>query len=147
MAEPTSPAHPIDILLVEDDAGEVLLTREAFDEYKLHNRLVVMGDGHAALAYLRRSGPYAGAALPGLILLDLNLPGLDGRDLLDRLAADPVLAEIPVVVLTSSLAERDILRARRLRVTDYIIKPVDFQRIVEVVRHVEELGFAVLRVG
>ncbi|GAA1756310.1 response regulator [Luedemannella helvata] len=137
--------EPIDILLVEDDPVEVLLAREAFEDFKLRNHVVALGDGRAALAYLNRTGPYRDVRLPGLILLDLNLPGLDGRELLERLAADPVLAAIPVVVLTSSLAERDILRARRLRVTDYMIKPVDFHRIVDVVRHVEQLGFAVLR--
>ena len=139
--------EPIDILLVEDDPADVLLAREAFEDFKLRNHIVVLGDGRAALAYLRRTGPHLDARLPGLILLDLNLPGIDGRELLEHLAADPELAAIPVVVLTSSLAERDILRARQLRVTDYMIKPVDFHRIAEVVRHVEQLGFSVLRMA
>lgn len=145
MDDQTAVGQPIDILLVEDDAGEVLLTREAFADYKLGNRLVVLRDGRDALEYLHHSGAHYNATRPGLILLDLNLPGLDGRDLLEHIADDPTLRDIPVVVLTSSIAERDILRARRLRVADYIIKPVDFQRIVEVVRHIEQLGFAVLR--
>jgi CheY-like chemotaxis protein len=140
MDDQTAVGKPIDILLVEDDAGEVLLTREAFLDFKLGNRLVVLGDGREAWHYLHEN-----ATLPGLILLDLNLPGIDGRDLLEYIADDPTLRHIPVVVLTSSIAERDILRARRLRVADYIIKPVDFQRIVEVVRHIEQLGFSVVR--
>jgi CheY-like chemotaxis protein len=138
--------EPIEILLIEDDAGDTLLTREAFAEHKLRNRLVVFSDGRQALAYLRREGAYASAALPDLILLDLNLPGLDGRDLLTELTADPALADIPVVVLTNSLAERDILRARELQVADYVCKPVDFAILVEIVKRVECLGFAVMRV-
>ena len=138
--------EPIVILLVEDDPGDVLLTREAFADHKLRNELVVFGNGRHALDYLRRAGPYADVALPDLILLDLNLPGLDGRDLLTQLTADPVLCTIPVVVLTNSLAERDILRARRLRVVDYVAKPVDFARLAEVVKQVEGLAFTVVRV-
>ncbi|AGZ41827.1 response regulator [Actinoplanes friuliensis] len=137
----------IDILLVEDDPGDVLLTREAFADHKVRNRLVVVGDGRQALRYLRREGPFEDARPPGLILLDLTLPGLDGRDLLTRLADDPVLCAIPVVVLTNSLAERDILRARQLRTAGYIVKPVDFHRLVEVVREVEGLAMQVVRVS
>jgi CheY-like chemotaxis protein len=139
--------EPIDILLIEDDPGDTMLTREAFAEHKLRNRLVVFADGRQALAYLRREGPYADATLPDLILLDLNLPGLDGRDLLAHLAADAVLNDIPVVVLTNSLAERDILRARELRVADYVCKPVDFRRLVEVVKRLDRLAFTVVRIA
>jgi CheY-like chemotaxis protein len=138
---------PIDILLIEDDPGDVLLTREAFADHKVRNRLAVCSDGRDALAYLRRQGRHRDAAVPDLILLDLNLPGLDGRDLLTELAGDPVLRNIPVVVLTNSLAERDILRARQLNVTDYVSKPVDFFRLVEVVQLVESLALVVVRVG
>ncbi|GAA0794546.1 response regulator [Spirilliplanes yamanashiensis] len=136
---------PIEILLIEDDPGDVLLTREAFDDHKLRNRLVVFGDGREALCYLQRRAPYADATPPDLILLDLNLPGLDGRELLAALAADPLLARIPVVVLTNSLAERDILRSRALRVTDYVAKPVDFYRLIEVVQRVEQFALSVVR--
>jgi CheY-like chemotaxis protein len=139
-------AEPIEILLVEDDPGDVLLTREAFADHKLRNRLVVFGDGREALAYLRRTGRYAAATPPDLILLDLNLPGLDGRDLLAVLAEDPELADIPVVVLTNSLAERDIWRSRELRVADYVRKPVDFARLVEVVQRIERFALTVVRV-
>jgi CheY-like chemotaxis protein len=138
--------RPIDILLVEDDPGDTLLTREAFTEHKLRNRLVVFSDGRRALSYLRREIPYADAPRPDLILLDLNLPGLDGRELLTMLTADPVLRHIPVVVLTNSVAELDILRARQMRVADYVCKPVDFARLVDVVKHVEGLAFTVVRV-
>jgi CheY-like chemotaxis protein len=138
-------AEPIEILLIEDDDAEVLLAREALADYKLSNHLVTISNGREALAYLHRTGPYADATLPGLILLDLNLPGIDGRDLLIYLADDPVLRDIPVVVLTGSLAEADILQARRLRATDYLVKPVNFGHIVDIVRRVEHLGFTVMR--
>ena len=136
---------PIEILLVEDDRGDVLLTRAAFDDHKLHNRLTVLSDGREALAYLRRAGRYAGAVRPDLILLDLNLPGLDGRALLTELAADPELRDIPVVVMTGSLAERDILRARRLKVADYVCKPVDFARLLEVVQRFDQFALTVVK--
>jgi CheY-like chemotaxis protein len=137
---------PIDIMLIEDDPTDVYLTREAFADYKLRNRLIVFGNGRHALDYLRGRGPYPGRSLPDLILLDLNLPGLDGRDLLSELAADPLLGAIPVVILTGSHAEADILRARRLRVADFVVKPVDFARLVDVVKRVEGLAFTVVRV-
>ena len=136
---------PIEILLVEDDPGDVLLTRAAFDDHKLHNRLAVLSDGREALAYLRRAGRYAAAVLPDLILLDLDLPGLDGRALLTELAADPELRDIPVVVMTGSLAERDILRARRLKVADYVCKPVDFARLLEVVQRLDQFALTVVK--
>jgi CheY-like chemotaxis protein len=138
--------EPIDILLIEDDPGDTLLTREAFADHKLRNRLIVHSNGRHALSYLRGEGPHAGAKRPELILLDLNLPGLDGRDLLAELSGDPELCRIPVVVLTNSLAESDILRARRLRVADYVVKPVDFNRLVEVVTRIESLAFTVVRI-
>jgi CheY-like chemotaxis protein len=136
---------PIDIILIEDDPGDVWLTREAFAEHKLRNRLLVHGDGAEALLYLRECSA-SGAALPDLILLDLNLPGLDGREVLTELTGDPRLSGIPIVVLTNSLAERDILRARQLRVADYVCKPLDFDRLVDVVKAVEGLAFTVVRV-
>jgi CheY-like chemotaxis protein len=138
--------RPIDILLIEDDPGDIMLTREAFTDHKLRNRLVVFGDGRQALAYLRREGAHADAARPDLILLDLNLPGLDGRDLLTALTTEPALSDIPVVVLTNSLAERDILRARQLQVADYVCKPVDFARLVDVVKRIESLAITVVRI-
>jgi CheY-like chemotaxis protein len=137
---------PIDIMLIEDDPSDIYLTREAFADYKLRNRLIVFSNGRHALDYLRGRGPYPGGALPDLILLDLNLPGLDGWGLLSELTADPLLSAIPVVILTGSRAEADILRARRLRVADFVVKPVDFARLVDVVKRVEGLAFTVVRV-
>jgi CheY-like chemotaxis protein len=145
--ESDATVDPIGILLIEDDPGDVVLTREAFADHKLRNDLTVLGDGRVALSYLRRQGRYADVALPDLILLDLNLPGLDGLDLLAEVVADPELRDIPVVVLTNSLAERDILRARRLRVADYVCKPVDFDRLVQVVKRVEHFAFSFVRVS
>jgi CheY-like chemotaxis protein len=147
MPTPAMPTEPITILLVEDDPVEVMLVREALADYKLHNNFLALGNGRDALAYLCRSGAYEHAELPGLILLDLNLPGVDGRDLLAYIGEDPLLSTIPIVVLTSSLAERDILRARQLRVSDYLVKPVDFHRLVDVVRHIEQLGLSIVRVA
>jgi len=112
--EPTSGVR--DVLLVEDDPGDVLMTREAFDEY-LHNRLDVVTDGAAALAYLRRDGPYTDSPRPDLILLDLNLPRRDGREVLQEVKGDPDLRHIPVVVLTTSQAEEDVLRSYQLPAT------------------------------
>jgi len=138
--------EPIDILLIEDDPGDVLLTREAFADHKLGNHLVVFGDGREARRYLRGQAPYAGVPRPDLILLDLNLPSLDGRELLAGLADDPALAAIPVVILTSSLAERDIMHARQLRVAGYIVKPVDFAQLITVIKNIEGLALTVFRV-
>ena len=104
---------PIEVLLVEDDPGDVLMTQEAFDEHKVGNRLTVVSDGVEALAYLRREGKYADAARPDLVLLDLNLPRRDGREVLAEIKNDPDLLDIPVVVLTTSQADEDILRSYR----------------------------------
>ena len=129
--------EPIEILLVEDDPEDVTFTREAFADYKVGNRMAVVPDGARALAYLRAEGPYLDRPRPDLILLDLNLPGLDGRDVLAAISADPDLSRIPVVVLTSSPAEEDLLRSQRLGVDAYLRKPVDFAGLVLLVRHIE----------
>ena len=128
----TPSARVIDVLLVEDDPGDVLMTREAFEEHKLHNRLDVVTDGVEAMAYLRREGEYADAPRPDLVLLDLNLPRRDGREVLAEIKADPDLRHIPVVVLTTSKAEEDILRSYELHANAYVTKPVDFDRFIEV---------------
>jgi CheY-like chemotaxis protein len=133
--------RPVDILLVEDDEGDVWLTRDAFEHYKIGNSLHVVSDGVSALEYLRR----AGGPRPGLILLDLNLPRLDGRTVLAELAADEELRDIPVVVLTTSEAEEDIVRSFDLRASAYITKPVDFDRLVEVVQRLDDFYLAVVR--
>ncbi|WP_432824962.1 response regulator [Dactylosporangium sp. CA-092794] len=139
------PAVPIEILLVEDDPGDVLITREAFAEHKVRNRLTVCSDGADALRLLRREGTYAAAPRPDIILLDLNLPGVDGRAVLAAVHADPDLSRIPVVVLTSSTAEEDFLRGNELRVDTYIAKPVDFAGLMHVVRRIEAFHISVQR--
>jgi CheY-like chemotaxis protein len=131
-------ATSIDVLLVEDDPGDVLMTREAFAEHGMANRLAVVSDGVEALAYLRREGEYAEATRPDLVLLDLNLPRRDGREVLAEIKADDQLHLIPVVVLTTSQADEDILRSYQLHANAYVTKPVDFERFVSVVRQIDE---------
>ncbi|MET7395759.1 response regulator [Dactylosporangium sp. NPDC005572] len=139
------PAVPIEILLVEDDPGDVLITREAFEEHKVRNRISVCTDGADALRFLRREPPHAAAPRPDILLLDLNLPGVDGRAVLAAVHADPQLNAIPVVVLTSSTAEEDVLRSQELRVDTYIRKPVDFASLMHVVRRIETFYISVRR--
>jgi CheY-like chemotaxis protein len=135
----------IDVLLVEDDEGDVLMTREAFEYYKIQNRLHVVGDGEQALQFLRRTGPYADAPRPGLILLDLNLPRKDGRQVLEEIKSDETLRTIPVVVLTTSQAEEDIVRSYRLHANAYVTKPVDFSRFMEVIRQIDDFFVTVVQ--
>jgi CheY-like chemotaxis protein len=134
----------INVLLVEDDPGDVLMTREAFDEY-LQNRLDVVNDGAEALSYLRGEDPYQDAPRPDLILLDLNLPRRDGREVLQEIKADPDLQHIPVIVLTTSQAEEDVLRSYQLHANAYVTKPVDFERFISVVRQIDEFFVSVVK--
>ena len=135
----------IDVLLVEDDPGDVLMTREAFEDNKLRNRLSVVSDGVSALEFLRKEGEHVDAPTPDLILLDLNLPRMDGREVLQALKADADLRSIPVVVLTTSEAEEDVVRSYSLHANAYITKPVDFDRFIEVVRQIDEFFVEVVR--
>jgi CheY-like chemotaxis protein len=137
-------ARIVNVLLVEDDPGDVLMTREAFDEY-LHNRLDVVTDGAAALSYLRHEEPYGSVPRPDLILLDLNLPRRDGREVLQEVKSDPALQHIPVIVLTTSQAEEDVLRSYQLHANAYVTKPVDFDRFMAVVRAIDEFFVSVVR--
>jgi CheY-like chemotaxis protein len=137
--------RPIEVLLVEDDEGDVLMTREALDEGKVFNRLAVVGDGVEAIAYLRREQPYADVTRPDLVLLDLNLPKRDGRQVLEEVKADPELRRIPIVVLTTSEAEEDVLRSYDLHANAYVTKPVDFDRFVEVIRQIDDFFISVVR--
>src|SRR5688572_20296693 len=137
--------RPLEILMVEDSSADVRLTREAFKEAKILNRLSVVKDGVEGMAFLRRQGLYADAPRPDLVLLDLNLPRKDGREVLAEVKADPDLRRIPVVVLTTSSAEEDVLRSYDLHANAYITKPVDFARFVDVVRQVDEFFFTVVR--
>jgi chemotaxis family two-component system response regulator Rcp1 len=136
---------PIEILLVEDNPGDVRLTQEVLKEGRIQNVLNVVMDGVEALKYLRREGEYADVADTDLILLDLNLPKLDGREVLAVIKADPVLTHIPVVVLTTSAAEADILAAYNLHANCYITKPVSLDRFVEVVRSIEDFWLSLVR--
>ncbi len=139
-----STGRPIEILMIEDSPDDVDLTVEAFKDAKMRNHLHVVEDGVEALAFLRRAGRYANAVRPDLILLDLNLPRKDGREVLAEIKTDDDLALIPVVVLTTSQAEEDILRAYQLNANCYIIKPVDFEQFIKVVRSIEEFWFTVV---
>jgi CheY-like chemotaxis protein len=136
---------PIEVLLVEDDPGDVLMTREAFEERKVLNRLNVVGDGVDALAYLRREEPFQDAPRPDLILLDLNLPKRDGREVLEEIKNDSSLRQIPVVVLTTSQADEDVLRSYQLHANAYVTKPVDFDRFVNVVKQIDDFFISVVR--
>jgi CheY-like chemotaxis protein len=136
---------PIDILLVEDDPGDVLITREAFEHHKVRNVLHVAVDGVEALRFVHREPPYSDAPRPGLILLDLNLPKKDGREVLKELKDSPDLRTIPVVVLTTSEAEEDILRSYDLHANAYVTKPVDFDRFVDVVRQIDDFFVTVVK--
>ncbi|MFB6394166.1 response regulator [Polymorphospora lycopeni] len=145
MTAPADGRSPIEVLLVEDDPGDVLMTQEAFEEHKLRNRLQVVSDGAEALAYLRREGKYADAVVPDLILLDLNLPRRDGREVLAEIKKDEQLCRIPVVVLTTSQADEDILRSYQLHANAYVTKPVDFERFIAVVRQIDEFFVSVVK--
>lgn len=138
MSNSLSATHLIEILMVEDNPGDVRLTREAMKEGKVNNRLSVVGDGVQALEFLRRQGRFADAPRPDLILLDLNLPRKDGREVLAELKADPEFKRIPVVVLTTSQAEQDVLRAYDLHANCYITKPVDFNQFMQVVQQIDD---------
>jgi len=137
--------RPIEILLVEDNPGDVRLAREALKEAKLLNRLFAVSDGEEALAFLRREGRYAGAVRPDLIFLDLNLPKKDGREVLAEIKSDPDLRRIPVVVLTSSGAEEDILKTYNLHANCYVSKPVDLERFITVVKSIEDFWVSIVR--
>lgn len=137
--------RPVEILLVEDNPGDVRLTREALKDAKVLNNLSVVGDGEEALNFLHRRGKYASAPRPDLILLDLNLPRKDGREVLEEIKKDDSLMVIPVVVLTTSKAEEDVIRSYKLHANCYIPKPVDFNRFMEVIRQLENFWLAVVR--
>jgi CheY-like chemotaxis protein len=135
----------VDVLLVEDDAGDVLMTREAFEHYKIRNTLHVVTDGEQAVQFVRREGEFADAPRPGLIMLDLNLPRRDGLEVLAEIKADPELRLIPVVILTTSQAEEDIVRSYALHANAYITKPVDFERFIEVIRQIDNFFITVVK--
>lgn len=136
--------HPAEILLVEDNLGDVELTREALAVAKVANRLHQVSDGEQAVAFLRKMEPYTQVPRPDLILLDLKLPRKDGREVLAEIKSDPALKTIPVIILTSSQEDEDILRAYQLNANGYIAKPVDFAGLVRVVRSLESFWLTVV---
>jgi CheY-like chemotaxis protein len=136
--------RPIEILLVEDSPGDVRLTREALTANKIRNTLHVVADGVQALAFLRKQGKHANAPRPNLILLDLNLPKKDGREVLAEIKGDPDLRRIPVVVLTTSGAEEDILKAYNLNANCYVTKPVNLDSFIQVVKSIESFWVMVV---
>ena len=131
------PARSVRIVMVDDDAADVAFTRDVLADYRVANRMTVLTDGLQALRYLRRLPPYPDAERPDLLLLDLNLPGLDGLALLDMIRADPVLHDLPVAVLTTAPVDQAILRARGIPASCFLLKPVDFASLVHVIRRVE----------
>jgi CheY-like chemotaxis protein len=137
--------EPIEVLLVEDDPGDELMTREAFADHKISNRLHVVRDGEEALHFLFRTGPHTGAPRVDLILLDLNLPKYDGRQVLGRIRSDPDLTHVPVVILTTSASEEDILRSYKLHANAYVTKPVDVNDFIAAVRQIDDFFLSVVR--
>ncbi len=136
--------RPVEILLVEDNPADIRLTREAIKEFKIHNTLHVITNGIEALAFLRREGGYADAARPDLVLLDLNLPKKNGLDVLKEIKTDEALQHIPVVILTASKADQDVLDAYYLHANCYITKPVGLAQFEKIVRSIEEFWFTIV---
>jgi CheY-like chemotaxis protein len=144
MTDPVRQMRPIDILLVEDSPADIRLTSEALKEARVLNALHVVPDGVEALAFLRKQGRYAAAPDPDLILLDLNLPKKDGREVLAEIEEDEALKRIPVVVVTTSGAEEDVVRSYSLHANAYVTKPVDLKQFLEVIRRIEKFWLAVV---
>ena len=140
-----SDMRPIEILLVEDNPGDVRLTQEALGEAKVRNNLAVARDGVEALSYLRREPPFEEATRPDLVLLDLNLPRKDGREVLAEIKADPALRRLPVVVLTTSSAKKDVLESYNLYANCYITKPVDLDQFVSIVSSIEDFWLTIVK--
>ncbi|MGD1856194.1 MAG: response regulator [Leptolyngbyaceae cyanobacterium] len=141
----SSSGRPIEILLVEDDVGDIELTREAMLDSKITVNLNVVQDGIQALSYLRRQAGYVDAAIPDLVLLDLNLPRRNGREVLQEIKGDPALKHIPVIVLTTSDAEEDILRSYELGVNCYVQKPVGMVEFMRIVQVLEDFWFTIVK--
>jgi CheY-like chemotaxis protein len=141
----TPDSRAIDVLLIEDDPGDIVITREAFKNHKIRNTLRVARDGQEGLDYLYQRGAHQGAPRPDLILLDLNLPKYDGHQLLEKIKSDPEMCHIPVIVLTTSAAEEDILRSYRLHANAYVTKPVGFEQFMHVIREIDEFFVQVVR--
>ncbi|MDB2685623.1 response regulator [Mariniblastus sp.] len=145
MSDLEAPVKPIDILLVDDDPGDVLLTQKALKNGKIYNSLSVAKDGVEALEYLRREGPFKDVTRPDLILLDLNMPRKNGKETLEEIKKDPDLKTIPVVVLTTSDADKDVLASYDLNAACYVTKPVDIQQFTKVVNSLKEFWLCVVK--
>ena len=141
----TTPLQPIEVLLVEDDPGDEMMTREAFEENRIGNRLHVARDGEEALDFLYQRGDHAQAPRVDLILLDLNLPKYDGRQILEHIRSDPELTHTPVVILTTSSAEEDIMSSYKLHANAFVTKPVDVNRFIAAVRQIDDFFVTVVR--
>lgn len=141
--EPLS--RPADFLLVEDNPGDVRLTQEALKSHKVQNNLHVVGDGEEAMAFLRRQGKYADAPRPDIILLDLNLPRKDGREVLSEIKSDPSLKTIPVVIITSSEAEQDVIKSYNLNANCYVTKPVNLDQFIKVVQSINDFWLTIVK--
>jgi two-component system, chemotaxis family, response regulator Rcp1 len=139
------PAEPIQILLVEDQPSDVRLTKEILADGKVANDVSVATDGEQAMAFLRRQGEFAGSPMPDLVLLDLNLPRMDGREVLAEIKSDPGLMRVPVIVLTTSSAERDVLDAYEHRANAYVTKPIDLDEFVSAVASIEQFWLTIVR--
>ncbi|MDI1308427.1 MAG: response regulator [Methylotenera sp.] len=137
--------RPVEFLLAEDNPGDVRLTKEALRDSKVLNNLNVVQDGVEALAFLRREGKYADAPRPDVVLLDLNLPKKDGRQVLEAIKSDPALKRIPVVIITSSEAEQDIMRTYDLHANCYVAKPVDLDQFIKVIQSIENFWLTIVK--
>jgi chemotaxis family two-component system response regulator Rcp1 len=142
---PKQPIKPINILLVEDSLADIRLTREALEDGKINNILNVVMDGEEAMLYLKKLGKYPDFPTPDLILLDLNLPKMDGKDVLAQIKADSKLSSIPVIILTTSSSEHDILDTYTNHANSYLIKPVDFDQLVNLVKSIEDFWFTIVK--
>ena len=136
---------PVEILLVEDNPGDVRLTQEAFKEGRIKNNLYVVGDGIEALKFFRNEGDYSDVPRPDLVLLDLNMPRKGGREVLEEMKADEYLKSIPVVILTTSEAEQDILKSYNLQANCFITKPVDVMQFFRIIHYIEDFWFTVVK--
>ncbi|RJQ14695.1 MAG: response regulator [Nitrospiraceae bacterium] len=139
------PGDPIEVLLVEDNPADVRLMKESLRDSKVRNNLHVVNDGEAAMSFLRREGKYSGVPQPDLIMLDLNLPKKDGREVLQEIKTDPALKHIPVVVVTTSSADEDIIKSYCLHANCFVTKPVDLDQFIKVVQAIEDFWFTIVK--
>jgi len=138
--------RPVELLLIEDNSGDILLTKEAFEEIEFSENLSVVTDGEMAIDFLYKQGRYQNAPSPDLIILDLNIPRIDGRELLAKIKTDPGLKKIPVLVLSTSKSERDIKQCYELQANCYLIKPVDFEEFLEIVRFIRDFWLGIVKI-